>query len=290
MTRVLVLGADGMVGGMVARVLSASAGIEVAGTRRRDSEDPFFLDAAAGGGPVRRMLRKRGPFDLLVNCIGVLADGIDPEDPADVDRASLVNSTFPRILAQAAEETRSPILHVSTDGVFPPDAGMCFEETPVAPPDCYGRTKALGEVEAQGVLNVRCSLVGPDPASRKGLFEWLRGQPPGADVHGYTDHAWNGVTTLQFARLCQRLAHRETFDSVRGEGGTHHFCPNECVSKYELLTIFRDAFRPDVTVRPVEGPEGPISRRLGTRRRAFPSLFGEGLPMRSAVEELAAVA
>ncbi len=290
MRRVLVLGADGMLGQMVCRVLAASDEFYVEGTTRRDRSGPLFLDAEADPQTWSRVLRQTGPFEYWINCIGMLSRDVSSDRSDSVRSAVVINALFPHLLAEASVESGASVLHVSTDGVFAPDAGVCLEDTPISCTDPYGQTKALGEVNSPSLLNIRCSLIGPDPGGRKGLWEWVLGRPRNADILGYTDHLWNGVTTLQFARLCEHLIRGDRFENVRAEGATHHFCPNGVTSKYELLLQIRDALRPDLTIRPGHGPGDSVTRLLNTRRQSLPRLFGMDIPMKQAVRELVAFA
>jgi dTDP-4-dehydrorhamnose reductase len=233
-------------------------------------------------------LSQGSPFRYLINCIGVLAERVASDRPESVRSALLVNALFPHLLAEAAVESGAAVLHVSSDAVFALNSGACLEDTPTSCTDPYGQTKALGEVDSPAVLNIRCSLIGPDASGQKGLLEWLRRQPRNAEIPGYTDHQWNGVTSLQFARLCEKLIHGGGFENVRREAGTHHFCPNRATTKYELLLFLRDAFRPDLTITPAKGPGQPVRRLLSTRRQGLARIFGTGIPMQSAVSELVA--
>lgn len=287
---VLVLGGDGMVGHMLKRVLTSSDRIRVASTdRRRDARDPLFLDVETGPERLRIVWRENGPFDCVVNCIGIRADRLVSDRARMVRSALFANAVFPHLLADLAHESHARVVHVSTDGVFGPDAGVCVEDTPVSCTDPYGQTKALGEVTSPVVLNLRCSLVGPDPVGGRGILEWLRKQPHEAEVAGYTDRLWTGVTTLQFSRLCEKLIGDELFERVRNEGETHHFCPNETLSKFDLLKVLREEFRPDLKITPSQSPDGPSNRVLATRRRSLEGIFASGNPLREAVAELRTV-
>jgi dTDP-4-dehydrorhamnose reductase len=221
-----------------------------------------------------------------VNCIAVLQALIDPNDPASVRRAERVNAEFPAQLAAIAAESGPRVIHISTDAVFPPDATRCLESTPPAPSGVYARTKLRGEVTAPGVLNVRCSVIGPDPVHRRGLVEWLLEQPPRSQVSGYTDQLWVGCTALQVANLCRWLTEGGGFEVAAAEGPVHHFCPCAPVSKYEVLAELAAALRPDVHVYPVPGGR-PVTRQLDTQRRAFTGPFAKYAPLRPALLELA---
>ena len=285
--RVLVLGGDGMLGGMVYRILRGTNDVQVAVTSRR-KHARLFLDAEHGKDPLRQFFAE-GSWDYVVNCIGVLRSRISEADPPSVERAVRVNSLFPHALALVAGENAAQVIHISTDGLFSAEAGICYEDTPPDGADAYGKSKYLGEVHHPGFLTLRCSIVGPDPVRRSGLLEWFLSHGAGEQVSGYTDHHWNGVTSLQFAHLCERIVTAEgAFKEIRSEGPVHHFCPNRAVTKYALLETLQSVFGSAVHVEPVESPDGPVTRVLGTRYKKLRSLFGENLGMHGVFEQLAA--
>jgi dTDP-4-dehydrorhamnose reductase len=287
MKRVLILGGQGMLGQMVERVLSKSAGITIRHTRRGPKANSFRFDVEEGLDRLRSILGQYGPFDYIVNCIGVLNSLIDEKDSQSLRKAIRVNALFPHELGSLAQETGTRVIHISTDGVFGRNAGRCLEDSPSDCAEAYGKTKRLGEVIAPAVLTLRCSIIGPDPIGKKGLLEWFLGQPSGATVRGYTDHRWNGVTTRQFAGLCLQLILRNIFDEVRSEAPVHHFCPNLPVTKYELLLLFKKTFRPDITVDPATTQNMQVSRILDTRYHCLKEIFGFGRPMQDAINKLA---
>jgi len=64
----------------------------------------------------------------------------------DEERAFAVNADGPRVLAAACSSRRVPLVHVSTDYVFPGDADRPYEPgDQLGPAGAYGRTKAAGE-------------------------------------------------------------------------------------------------------------------------------------------------
>lgn len=288
MLRVLVLGRDGMLGQTLKAVLGRSGDLFVAGTQRHEPSSALYFDVEEGVETLRALWKKEAGFDYVINSIGFLGNRIDPNRPDSIRGAVLVNALFPHDLARLAAEFGARVIHVSTDGVFAPTSGVCFEETAPSATDPYGQTKALGEVRSPAVLNIRCSLLGPDPAGKRGLMEWLRGQPRGADVPGYTDQCWNGVTTLQFALLCRTLLRDGLFDEARREAGTHHFCPNQTLSKFDVLRLLSERFRPDVTVVPRSSP-APSGRVLGTQYQVLRRVFGSDIPMGAAIADLASI-
>lgn len=287
MQKVLVLGGTGMLGQMVYRVLSQSEGLRVKCTSRSQSPDALYLNVEDVTGRLQQILERYGPFDYIVNCIGVVKAHIDERDSDSVRRALVVNALFPHQLTTVVAESKTRVIQPSTDGVFSGDSNEPYLED--AQHDCvdiYGKTKSLGEVRKSGFLNFRCSIVGPDPIGKKGLLEWFLAQPDGKELCGYTDHLWNGVTTLQFARLCEQMIVQDRFSEIWDESPVHHFCPNQPVSKYELLEIFKSVFGKRVTIIPSRGTGSPVRKILITRYHSLKGLFGFGLSMEQAVREL----
>jgi dTDP-4-dehydrorhamnose reductase len=289
MTRVLVLGSTGMVGQAVLRVLSREPRLSVQGTHRRGgAEDPLRFEAEHGVNGLRALLDRAGPFSHIINCIGSTDTNVGWADPENVQRSILLNALFPHQLAAVARQSKSRVIHVSTDGVFAGSANTYDESAPADCTDVYGRTKSLGELTGEGCLTFRCSIVGPDRARKRGLWEWFHGLPEGARVPGFTNRIWCGVTSLQFAELCRRIVMEGRFEKIRGESPVHHFCPNRALSKFDLLGLFKAALHKQVEIVPEEAT--PLRRILTTRYRAVRDFFGHDQDIGESIRQLAAEA
>lgn len=285
---ILILGKTGMLGHMVERVLSADGAFAVSGTHVSDESDLFYFRAEEGIDKLEHICRETGGYDHVINCVGITADKIRVQDSDSIVLATLINSCFPHKLAKLAERLNSRVIHVSTDGVFAGSAESYYEDAPHDCPDLYGKTKSIGEVLSHGnFLNIRCSIVGPSPIEKRGLFEWFCSQPDGSTVSGYTNHIWNGITTLQFAELCRTIIRRGTFDQLRAESAAFHFSPNKSVSKYELLSILKDVLRKNVTIKPTTSDGRQFKRILKSRYEGLRSLFDHDTSMVDAIRQLA---
>jgi dTDP-4-dehydrorhamnose reductase len=259
MTRVLVLGANGMLGSMLVRVFRSDSSFDVVTTTRLGEGGSLPFDADFDSPD--ELLATIG-CDWVMNAIGVLARRIDDEDPATVSSALELNAVFPNRLA-AATVGRQRVIHFSTDGVFSGRNGPYDELAVPDAEDVYGRSKALGEPRARHVLNVRCSIIGlerPPPAS---LLGWALSRPRGETIAGYTNQLWNGVTTLHLAKICMAVIRGAVPEVPR----TLHIVPADAVTKADLLTHSLGAFgREDVTVQP-ERAALTVDRRLTTAYR-----------------------
>jgi dTDP-4-dehydrorhamnose reductase len=252
-TTVMVLGGSGMLGSMVVDVLSRDSALQVSATVRSDDLgvamartypavtwrrfDPAADDASS----------LSDGTDWLVNAIGITKPLIRDDRADEIERAIDINAKLPHRLAHAAAGSGSRILQIATDCVFSGAKGAYVESDAHDALDVYGKTKSLGETFHTSVHHLRCSIIGPEPKSPKFLIEWFRRQPQGAQVKGFTNHQWNGVTTLQFARLCRGV--------IVGDlalGHLLHVVPTATLSKAEMLHECAHAFgRHDIRIENV---------------------------------------
>jgi len=274
-----------MLGRMLRTRLAADPEFSVEWTSRRENSGAHLFEAdSSSSQALAGIIQRGGGYDYVVNCIALLKNAAaEAGDPSAMAPASRINAEFPHTLASLAEESRFRLLHVSTDAVFPPESGRCSEADTPRPADFYGRTKLLGEPRSSHALTIRCSIIGPNPVKKQGLFEWVVGQPANATIKGYVDQLWNGVTTLQFANLCATIFSGNLFQKLRDESPVHHFCPNAAVTKYELAQLLCSHFRPDVQVDRASG--GTMTRTLETRGM-LRNISGSKRPMHVAIEEL----
>lgn len=254
MMRVLVLGGSGMLGAMVVDVLSREKSLEVVATvRDRRLIDPcrervpsvkwrlFDVENTSSEG----LALLSEPFSWVVNAIGVIKPYIKDEDVRAVERAIQVNSLFPHRLAKLVATTGVRVVQIATDCVYTGKEGGYVEGAPHDPVDVYGKTKSLGEVTAKGFYHLRCSIIGPEPKGHVSLLDWFRGQPKDAELTGFTNHRWNGVTTLQFANVCAGILREEPDLPMR-----QHLVPGDDITKAEMLETFAKVYgRIDVRVK-----------------------------------------
>jgi dTDP-4-dehydrorhamnose reductase len=285
--RVLVLGVSGMLGHMVTRVLAESSDIDVHGTQMFDKNAPFYFDVMSGLGELEAICDQLSDCDYFVNCTGILPGKIDEIKPDTIRKAIKINSIFPHELSVLARDRSINVLHISTDGVFSGESDNYFEDDTHDCRDLYGITKSLGEVFDMHFLNLRCSIIGPSPFLGGGLMEWFLKQPAGSIVSGYTNHIWNGISTYQFADLCLRIIEGDHFEELRRESAVFHFTPNEPLTKYELLCLFRDIFGKEVTIEAVASDDKIYKRVLKTRYQGLKNMYPYNISAASMVSELA---
>lgn len=280
-TRVLILGGAGMLGHALRQVFAphfdtwvtlhsrlaarhGAAGLDAARTLEQvDALDDRAVEAA--------LLAARP--EVVVNCIGIVKQRSSPADRA---RSIEINALFPHRLARLCRAGGCRLLHLSTDCVFSGNRGFYSERDAADAQDWYGRTKLLGEVQAPGVLTLRTSMIGLELGSSLGLLEWFLAQP-GGSVRGWTRARFNGLSTLTLGRLLATLVERhEDLEGLWHVGA-------DPISKFELLTHFRDAFKLNVRIEPDESVQ--CDRTLDDRRFRLATGFAAP-PWEAMIDEL----
>lgn len=255
MTRVLVLGSTGMLGSAVLGQLKM-AGLEVLEASRSKG---FKFDAETLNLRDLASVTKLTAEDYVVNCVGLTKSRIDESSRESRELAVRLNVDFPNHLALFAEQVGFKVIQVATDCVFSGELGNYSELAPHDAHDVYGKTKSLGEVPSEMVMHLRCSLIGPEQGRNSLFFEWVRQQPSGAKINGYTNHMWNGLTSFVFGRIVSGVITSGNFRS-----GVQHLVPADSVTKNELVRHVLAALgRTDVEVSPTEA-SSKIDRTLST--------------------------
>ena len=138
MKKVLLIGADGMLGGELKERLEKI--YDVTGTTLVTLD---ICDREA----VLAKAREVKPY-FIINCAAYTnVDGCE----VNTDLAMSVNGTAVANIAEAAKENDATFIHISTDYVFPgnlPVEEIYTEDMEPAPVSAYGRTKLVGEENA----------------------------------------------------------------------------------------------------------------------------------------------
>lgn len=269
MRKVLVLGISGMLGSMLFDYFLKKNIVLFGSTRKQTNRFKKFQNVIqfdAGKNilyQIKRICKNIEP-DYFINCIGVINRYCRDDDRFGVINAIEINSLFPHKLSNVLEKVshRTKIIQIATDCVFNGNSGGYNENSKHDAYDVYGKSKSLGEVRAKNILNIRCSIIGPELENKSSLLEWFLSQKETDDIYGYAHHFWNGVTALQFAEYCYNIIKNNTFNKLRDINHTLHLIKNETVSKYELLNIFKRVFKKDVEIKKVSNIGSPIDRSL----------------------------
>lgn len=214
---VMVLGANGMLGHVVARAFSSSPNYKTAAIAGRISDLPGVF-------------HKWNP-DIVINCIGVVKTHPDIAHPHKVFAA---NAVLPHRLLTECAATGARLIHISTDCVFSGLRGGYVETDAPDAQDLYGVSKMLGEVSAPNAVVIRTSMIGHELNASRGLLEWFLKQRK--TVTGYSRARFSGMTTIELAKVIRDVIvpHQELF-------GTFHVT-GPPISKYDLLLKIQEQY------------------------------------------------
>jgi len=241
--RVLVLGSTGLLGSKVSSILAENNHIELITTSRNDEKSTLKFDAISNN--LNFLLDETFP-DYVVNCIGVIPQGRARSIKNYIEMFQ-INTSFSRRLARAAKKREIRVIQPLTDGVYSGRRGGYSENSAKCPKSVYALSKLLGETKFEGQIGLRCSLIGPEiSGSAKSIFSWALSKPSKAEILGFTNHWWNGVTTLIFARICEYLIIENPEIP-----NTLHLIPHNSVNKFELLELIaKHNSRSDLSISP----------------------------------------
>ena len=225
-------------------------------------------------------------IDYIINCIGITKPFSKDNDPEGVKRAITINAKFPWMLAEYARKHDIKVLQIGTDCVYSGKRGLYDEDTLHDPLDVYGKSKSLGEVFDGTALIIRCSIIGPEKKDQKSfLLEWFLSQPQGGTIGGFEHHLWNGVTTLQFAKLCEKIIVSNGCDELLEKSYVHHFTPNTIVNKFELMNIFNETYKKELVINQINKPNEKVDRTLISKYNVLDKFY-EKKEMKAAIYEL----
>lgn len=207
-------------------------GHEVVGFARSKSN---LLDKTNIGDASDMLLIKKlieeGNYDAVINCIGLLNQFAENNKAMAV----LLNSYLPHYLVELTKDTKTRVIHMSTDCVFAGNDGPYVEDTLPNGATFYDRSKAMGEFNNDKDLTFRNSIIGPDiKASGIGLFNWFMKQTE--SIEGFTGAIWTGVTTYTLAKAME-TALQENLT------GLYNLVNNTSINKFDLCSLFNKYFR-----------------------------------------------
>jgi dTDP-4-dehydrorhamnose reductase len=247
--RILILGGDGMLGHQLLNYLAARHETRV--TLHQDLSSYASLGLFHHGNTyasidvrsVDRLTEVVADFrpQVVINAIGIVKQR--PTSLASLPSLE-INSLLPHRLAVLCKAVGARLVHISTDCVFSGRKGNYQENDPSDAEDLYGKSKYLGELHDSHCLTLRTSIIGRELIRKNGLLEWFLSQK--TPVKGYRHAIFSGFTTLEIARIIERmLLHYPQASGV-------YQVSSEPITKYALLLLFREILGHGVEIVPDE--------------------------------------
>jgi dTDP-4-dehydrorhamnose reductase len=245
----LVLGATGMLGHAMFRVLSADPRLTVLGSVRSDGAKSHFLPehrkniysgvTVENPDSIVGLIAATQP-DVVVNCIGLVKQLAASDSPL---LAIPLNSMLPHRLAALCQIRSARLIHISTDCVFSGTRGGYVEEDVPDATDLYGRSKLLGEVDCENAITLRTSIIGHElSGGARSLLCWFLAQE--GEVKGFTRAVFSGLPTDELARVVHSVV------LPRPDlHGLYHVA-SDPIDKYSLLRLVADAYAKKIVIKP----------------------------------------
>jgi dTDP-4-dehydrorhamnose reductase len=235
MEKFLILGSGGMLGYGVSEYFKKN-GFPVYALSRKEY-DVLSSD-------IKILEKKIIDADVIINCIGVIKPMIARYSELDVMK---INSIFPRNLSILCSKHNKKLIHIATDCVYSGKKGNYNELDLYDADDMYGISKNGGDIK--DCMTLRTSFIGPELVHKRSLLEWVFSQK-GNKANGFTNHLWNGVTTIYFAEIVKSILEKDLY-----ERGIFHIFSPQPVTKYELLVLINDIFSLNIEISEAESPE-----------------------------------
>ena len=240
------MGASGLIGSTIFRILSESYGTNAYGTLRSDIfklhfSDKFSTQLISGldfyhFDDVVKVFDSVKPT-VVINCVGATKHKSEGNDPI---KTVELNSLLPHKLSSLCNLINARLIHISTDCVFSGKRGMYSEQDIPDAPDVYGRSKVLGEVVGKNSLTLRTSTIGHELNSKFGLLDWFLSQQD--SCRGYSKAIFSGLPTLTLAQIIRdHIIHNHSIT------GLYHIAA-EPINKYELLKLISKVYEKNINI------------------------------------------
>ncbi len=237
--RIIIFGSSGMLGSYISLYLRDN-GYEVTEIKREKFDvmkDSFTkLDQLIQNEII-------GKDTVVINCIGTIPHAC--KDYQLTNKMYIkVNSIFPNVLSQICDKYQIKMIHPTTDCVYKGDKGSYTEKDEPDDDTIYGMTKNLGEPENCTVI--RCSIIGEEVNNKRSLIEWIKSNRNGK-IKGYTNHIWNGVTCLQYAKIVKHIIQHNLFWK-----GVRHISSPDVLNKHQIVSLINQYYSLNIEIEPFE--------------------------------------
>jgi dTDP-4-dehydrorhamnose reductase len=240
--RIIILGANGLIGSTLYYYLRKMNNLEVFGTIRKlnVSDNPSLIGKVD-------FLNTKDSFDVIsdiapsvvINCVGITKHSINYNNIGEV---SFINSILPHLLSDFSNIQKFKLIHISSDCVFDGQRGNYSELDLPNSQDLYGKSKFLGELDGcNGSITIRTSTIGHENYTKYGLLEWFLSQD--SSCEGFSKAFFSGLTTLELASILYK--HFIFDDSIFGL----YNLAGPKINKFDLLKIIAKVYEKDIEIK-----------------------------------------
>ncbi len=240
--KVLIIGADGMIGHKMAQTFRKNK-IDIILNSRFYSNflrhnflktkvfEYDFLDKK-----IDNLLAQVNP-DYIINAVGkTIRRGAN-----ESSKTKYINTTLPHEIDFWCKQNNKRQIHFSSDCVFSGKKGNYFDSDIPDAKDSYGRTKGEGEINSKNTLTLRSSMIGKEIFNHTELLEWVISNK-NKSIKGFDKAIYSGVTTLWMSKTVFKIL--KEFPKLNGL----YNISSQPISKFDLIKKINYHFKLNIDI------------------------------------------
>ena len=238
--KILILGADGMIGHKMAQSLSH---FDLYLNSRSNSNylQEYFTNSSLSNFDflnqnIEDLLEKTSP-EFIINAVGITIR----RGTSDNEETNFLNSQLPKKIDFWCKENKKKQIHFSTDCVFSGDKGNYNDLDLPDAKDEYGKSKGEGEISSKSTLTIRSSMIGREIYNKTELLEWVISNK-NKKIKGFDNAIYSGVTTLWMSNTVNEII--KNYPDLNGI----YNISSLPISKYDLITKINTYFSLNIEI------------------------------------------
>jgi len=238
--KILILGADGMIGHKMAQSLS-HFDLYLNSRSKSNYLQEYFPNSTLSNFDflnqnIEDLLEKTSP-DYIINAVGITIR----RGASDNEETNFLNSQLPKKIDFWCKENQKKQIHFSTDCVFSGDKGNYNDLDLPDAKDNYGKSKGEGEINSNSTLTIRSSMIGREIYNKTELLEWVISNK-NKKIKGFDNAIYSGVTTLWMSNTVNEII-KNNPDLF----GIFNISSSP-ISKYDLITKINTYFNLNIEI------------------------------------------
>jgi dTDP-4-dehydrorhamnose reductase len=242
--RILILGANGMLGSQICSVFS-NTNFQIYATTKKDNILEYKNIKLIKNINVRKIskiikLIKKIKPKVVINCTGFIKQ--KQKSKKQTNNIHFLNGVFPVFLDNISVKYQFHHIHFSTDCVFDGKLGMYNENSVMNAKDDYGKSKIFAEQNIKNnTIVFRTSIIGHEINKKKyGLLEWFLNSSN--IVSGYSNVYFSGLTTNELSNILVKIIKKKKFFY-----GIYNVSSKR-ISKFNLLFLINKIYNKNKTI------------------------------------------
>jgi len=238
--KILILGADGMIGHKMAQSLS-HFDLYLNSRSKSNYLQEYFPSSTLSNfdflnQKIEDLLEKTLP-DYIINAVGITIR----RGASYNKETNFLNSQLPKKIDFWCKENQKKQIHFSTDCVFSGDKGNYNDLDLPDAKDNYGKSKGEGEINSNSTLTIRSSMIGREIYNKTELLEWVISNK-NKKIKGFDNAIYSGVTTLWMSNTVNEII-KNNPDLF----GIFNISSSP-ISKYDLITKINTYFNLNIEI------------------------------------------